>query len=230
MEFVRGSSFSIISFIAILVAICSALIAGLGVASERLEFSVNREMVKVSFIAAVWLAAFTIMSINGGSLFGIPLGPVFLTISLVAAFLASMSSYGARLALGLSLNVLVAFHAVRLPMELILHQWAQHGTIPSTVTWTGYNWDILTGFLALLIMPIASKHRGATWFFNVCGFILLINLLVVWLATALDFIRGPGQPLLKLAYYIPYFMIFPIYFAAIFAGHIILTRALMRSK
>lgn len=230
MEFVRGSSFSILGFIAILVAICSALIAGLGVASERLEFSVNREIFKVSIAATLWLGFFAVLSVIGQPLFGIPLGPIFLVMALVTSFFVSISSYGARLALGLSINALVAFQVVRLPMELVLHQWARQGTIPMVVTWTGYNWDILTGIFALLIVPIASKSRRAVWIFNICGLILLINLLVVWLATALELSGWYGQPSLKLAYHTPYFLIFPIYFAGIFAGHIVLTRALIRTK
>lgn len=231
MEFVRGSSFSILGFIAILVAICSAFIAGVGVASERLEFSVNREMIKVSMLATLWLGVFTFMSIKGWSIFGVPLGPVFLVIALAIALFVSMSSYGARLALGLTVNVLVAFQVVRFPMELVLHQWAKQGTIPTAVTWSGHNWDVLTGLMALVVVPIASRYRGMVWLFNVFGMILFINLLLVWLATALDLSKESGQPALRLAYHIPYFLIFPIYFAGIFAGHIVLTRALVaRSK
>lgn len=168
---------------------------------------------------------------KGGLILGIPLGPVFLGIALTISLLVSMSSFGARLALGLAVNVLVAFQIVRLPMELVLQQWAKQGTIPIAVTWSGHNWDILTGVAALLIMPIASRYRVMVWLFNVFGMISFINLLVVWLATALDLSRASGQPALKLAYHIPYFLIFPIYFAGIFAGHIVLTRALVaRSK
>ena len=230
MEFAPGSGFSIIAFIAVLVGICFSIISGIGVASERLDFSVNKEVVRACVFLIVWLGVYSLVLLAAMPC-TLAVGPIFLFVSMSVPMAVSFSSYGPRLALGLSLNSLVAFQVVRFPMELILHQWVMQGTVPASVSWNGSNWDVLTGILALGVAPFAKKYRWMAWSFNIFGIVMLGHLLFVLVMSSPVSFGWHVSPPMKLSYHLPYFLMSPIYFASIAAGHIILTRALwFRSK
>ncbi|MFM6927084.1 MAG: hypothetical protein ACKOX6_01395 [Bdellovibrio sp.] len=230
MDFSPGSGFSIISFIAVLVAICFSIIFGIGVASERLEFSVNKEVIRACAVLIIWLGGYSLARVTAITS-PLPLGPVFLLLAVVVPVGVSLSSYGSRLALGLSLNALVSFQVVRLPMELILHQWVLQGTVPTTVSWSGSNWDVLSGILALCVAPFAKNHPWIAWLFNIFGSVMLGNFLFVLVMSTPVSFGWHVSPPMRLTYHLPYFLISPIYFGSIVACHVILTRALLfRSK
>ena len=116
----------------------------------------------------------------------------------------------------------------RLPLELILHAWAHQGTIPSTMTWTGQNWDIVSGGAALLAAPLARRHRVAAWCANVIGMALLLNVVrVAVLSSPISFGWQITPPLL-LAFHLPYALILPVCIGGAAMGHVVLTRALLR--
>lgn len=233
MEFAPGSGFSIIAFIAVLVGICFSVISGIGVASERLEFPVNREVVRSFALLIFWIGTYSLALVCAISSLpkSLPLGPLFLLVAMAVPLSVSLSSYGARLALGLSVNALVVFQGVRLPMELILHQWVLQGTVPTNVSWNGNNWDVVTGILALCVAPFVKKHRWMAWSFNIFGIVMLCNLLFVLVMSSPISFGWHVSPSMKLTYHLPYFLISPIYLGSIAAGHLILTRALwFRSK
>jgi hypothetical protein len=125
---------------------------------------------------------------------------------------------------------LVGYHAFRVPLELVLHSWAEQGTIPQTMTWDGQNWDIISGALAIMIAPFAIRSRALAWGVNVIGFVLLMNVIrVAALSSPLPIGWGQDPPLL-LALHLPYALIAPVCVAAAIAGHIVLTRALLRPR
>lgn len=101
------------------------------------------------------------------------------------------------------LGALVAFQGFRLPLELVLHAWAEAGTIPATMTWTGQNVDILSGVAALVAAPFAARHRAAAWLTSIVGALLL-------------------------AFHLPYATILLVCVGGALAGHIVLLRALLR--
>jgi len=138
------------------------------------------------------------------------------------------STVGGWLAAGVPITWLVAFQGFRLPLELILHAWAHQGTIPSTMTWTGQNWDIVSGGAALLAAPLARRHRVAAWCANVIGMALLLNVVrVAVLSSPISFGWQITPPLL-LAFHLPYALILPVCIGGAAMGHVVLTRALLR--
>jgi hypothetical protein len=128
----------------------------------------------------------------------------------------------------LPLPALVAFHGFRLPLELVLHSWVAQGVIPFTMTWSGRNWDILTGVVALVAAPFCRRNVIPAWGANVVGLVLLANVMrVVVFSSPVPF-GWPVQPKLQLIYHVPYALIVPTCVGGALLGHVVLTRALLR--
>jgi hypothetical protein len=111
---------------------------------------------------------------------------------------------------------LIGFQAFRLPLEFILHEWAKQGTVPTTMTWTGSNFDIITGIMALVFAPLSVRSVRAAQIFNALGFVLLLNVMRV----------GATQPPLQLLMHLPYAWIGSVCVTGALAGHLILFRKL----
>ncbi len=175
---------------------------------------------------AAWLGGLSAL-VASGRLPGLPL---FFGAVLLVSTLAALSPLGARFAATVPLGALVGFQGFRLPLELVLHDWARQGTIPGTMTWSGQNWDIVAGLVALLAAPFAARRRGVAWGANVVGLLLLLNVMrVAVLSSPLPFGWGQ-QPPLVLAWHWPYALIGPVCVGGALFGHLVLTRALLRGS
>ena len=229
MHFTPGSPASVAAFVAIVVAVVAALPAGTWWAHRRLGLPAERPTLWVTLGLVAWLAL-TCVPVAAGVIKSRPMPgvPFYLVGVNLVALLFALSPFGKRLALGLPLAALVAFQAFRLPLELVLHAWADHGTIPRTMTWDGQNLDVITGIVALLAAPMATRWRAAAWVANVVGIALLMNVgRVAVMSSPLPFAWGVEPPL-QLVMYLPYALIAPVCVAGALAGHVILTRALLR--
>jgi hypothetical protein len=212
---------SIVLFVLIVIAVTSAGVAGIHVARR----SVDRT-VAFGTTLVVWMAATgTFVAIGGpaASTAGL-MG--FFAVSNLGAIVLALSPVGRWWATGLPLWSLVAFQGFRLPLEIVLHWWVEDGTIPATMTWTGSNWDIISGVVAIVAAPFA-RRRTVAWFANVVGLILLANVArVALMSLPVTFGWGVTPPLM-LAMHLPYAWIVPICVGGALCGHIVLTRALL---
>jgi hypothetical protein len=80
----------------------------------------------------------------------------------------------------LPLKLLVGFQAFRIPVELGIHDAATRGVAPMEMSWSGWNYDIVTGVTALLIAPFVL--RLPTWAlhaWNAMGLALVLWVVVV---------------------------------------------------
>lgn len=86
-------------------------------------------------------------------------------------------------------NYLLAIHAIRLPVELTLYQLYLHGKVPIEMTFKGWNFDILIGISAIMLLlnkvfsqknlnPILLK----AW--NVVGIVLLAVIVITAILSA----------------------------------------------
>lgn len=230
LPFVRASQGSEMAFVAIVAAVIVAFLIAVFRAYQKTE--PQQALWKTLFVAlltGVWLGL-VMGAVATGAMERLPLRglPVFFAAVLLVSIAAALSPVGRRIAGTVSLGALVAFQAFRLPLELVLHAWSDMGTIPSTMTWTGQNWDIVTGIVAVLAAPFASKRRGVAWGANLVGFVLLLNVVrVVAMSSPLPFAWNV-QPPLVLALHLPYALIAPVCVGGALAGHLVLTRALLR--
>jgi hypothetical protein len=125
---------------------------------------------------------------------------------------------------------LLVHYRFRLPLELVLHTWVRQGVIPETMTWTGSNWDILSGIAALLLAPLSGRFKAAAWAGNIIGCVLLLNVgRIAILSAPVPFGWHDVTPKLLLPFHLPYALVIPVCVGGALAGHIILTRALLRS-
>jgi hypothetical protein len=156
--------------------------------------------------------------------------PFFFGTVLVVSLLAGLSPLGGRMAATIPIAALVGFQVFRLPLELVLHSWAGQGTIPYTMTWTGQNWDIVSGIAALVAAPVVGRSRAAAWVANVVGGVLLVNVMrVAVMSSPVPFGWGVDPPLV-LALHLPYAWIGPVCVGGALVGHVVLTRALLGSS
>src|SRR5690606_14189116 len=105
----------------------------------------------------VWVGILSVL-VGSGRMASLPMSglPFFFGGILIVSVATGLSPLGGRIARQAPLAALVGFQAFRLPLELVLHRWAAEGTIPATMTWTGQNWDIVSGIVALVAAPFAN--------------------------------------------------------------------------
>jgi hypothetical protein len=168
-------------------------------------------------VASGWVGAapFHVMILGSG----VMLGSALLAFSPVGTWLVNTSP----------IPWLLAFQGFRLPLELILHAWVKQGVIPETMTWTGSNWDVLSGIAALVLAPFSRRSLGAAWTGNIIGSVLLLNVgRVAVLSAPVPFGWPEVTPKLLLPFHLPYALIVPVCVGGALIGHIVLTRALLR--
>lgn len=95
------------------------------------------------------------------------------------ALLVALALPGSRAWLrDMPLFALTAIHALRLPVELVLHDGFEAGLVPKDMTYSGFNFDIVSGLTALAMMVwLRSKRTPSltvliTW--NCCCLVLLV--------------------------------------------------------
>jgi hypothetical protein len=145
----------------------------------------------------------------------------------MVSLVVGLSPIGRWLSL-LPLPALVAFQVFRFPLELVLHSWVAQGVIPSTMTWSGRNWDIISGVVALILAPFCRRSIILAWIANGVGLALLINVMRVAALSSQVSFGWTVEPKLELIYHVPYALIIPICIGGALIGHIALTRALLR--
>ncbi|MEO8269570.1 MAG: hypothetical protein ABI557_07620 [Aureliella sp.] len=222
-----GSATSVIAFI----VICLALLASLLMA-VWMTITPRTRATRATVLLAGGLALY-VLTIAGIVLSGIfekafvPFGPMFLVVTIAAAVSLGFSPLGNRISAGISLPWLVGFQSFRLPLEVVLHDWYQTGTIPESMTWTGSNWDIFSGIVALAFFPFVARSRALAWIANVVGIVLLVNVVRVAILSSPVPFGWDVEPKLELIAYLPYAFIVPICVGGAALGHVLLTRRLL---
>ncbi len=194
----------------------------------------RRRTLGVAIGTAAWLTATAILAASGllarFDLRPPPFALVFVATLIGTAALA-WSPFGRRFAAELPFVALIGFQAFRLPLELVMHRAAVAGIMPNVMTFTGYNFDIVSGASALLLALYAWRSKRplprpliALW--NFTGQILLFIIVgVAFAATPVFRAFGDDQLNTWVAEF-PYIWIAASVAAALF-GHIVTLRKLM---
>jgi hypothetical protein len=185
-------------------------------------------------VSAGWLALSYALSASG-LLARFDLRPppfAFMFVTVIAAGLAlGLSPLGKALS-RLPLVWLVGVHAFRLPLELVMHQAAVEGVMPVQMSYSGYNFDIVTGasaaFLAALIAR-GKAPRALVVAWNALGSVLLVVIAAVAFAGT-PMIRAFGDAPEDVNSWVahpPFVWLPAILVLAAIAGHVIVARRLL---
>jgi hypothetical protein len=157
-----------------------------------------------------------------------PFGLLVLATVALAGLLA-WSGFGRRLAAFLPLWTLVAVQAFRLPLELAMHAMYARGIMPVQMSYSGRNFDVVTGASALVVAALVASGRGGrrlvtAW--NVLGLALLVNVVAVALLGTPRFRYFGEQSLNTWITYPPFVWLPAVMVLAALAGHLLIFRAL----
>ncbi|MDB4945004.1 MAG: hypothetical protein JWP97_4538 [Labilithrix sp.] len=97
---------------------------------------------------------------------------------LLAVWLAG-SRIGERMAEALPLAAIVGFQAFRLPLELFMHHAAAEGTMPVLMSFSGSNYDIVSGLTAIPVAWLAARGEASPGLVKAWGILSSVLLAVV---------------------------------------------------
>ncbi|HEU4694214.1 MAG TPA: hypothetical protein VFS23_37865 [Vicinamibacterales bacterium] len=159
---------------------------------------------------------------------------MFLVVAIVTlAVVIAHSRLGTRIVATIPLWVLVLVQAFRLPLELAMHGMYERGIMPVQLSYSGLNFDIITGITAILVAFLTATRRAgpmvvAGW--NLLGLALLINVVTVAILATPRF-RYFGDDHLNIWVTYPPFVWLPaVMVLAALAGHLLIFRALLRTR
>jgi hypothetical protein len=186
-------------------------------------------------VAIAWMAITWMLAATGQFRRWDATPPPFLLLVVAIVILAirmSTGSFGARLASGLPLWTLVAVQSFRFPLETAMHALYERGIMPPQMTYTGRNFDIVTGITALVVALIVRRHPNralvAAW--NVMGLALLLNVVVVAILSTPAFARFGPDRLNVFVTYPPFVWLPAVMVLAALAGHLLIFRALSATR
>lgn len=162
--------------------------------------------------------------------------PGFILVGLltIGTVVLAFSGFGSRMAAVIPLAGLVGYQVFRVPLEWVLHELFAEGVIPVQMTYSGRNFDIVTGVLAgALGLWLWSGHRSR-WLvlaWNIIGLVLLINIVsIAILSTPAPIRYFMNEPANRLPSTFPFVWLPTFLVQAALFGHLLVFRALIRTR
>ena len=151
-----------------------------------------------------------------------------LMVTLFAGLLFASRRLGPKFAV-LPYAVLIGLQVFRFPLELVMHRAAATGIMPIAMSYSGYNFDVLSGISAGVVGWLAQHGQAPRWLlwaWNVLGSVLLLIIIAISLAASpVTHAFGYDQMNTWVAY--PPFVLLPgILVPAAAFGHLVLWRKL----
>jgi hypothetical protein len=140
----------------------------------------------ISLSLLLWLIFQSTLSLNKWYMDRVSIPPHItfpIAVALVVLLSVFLSKRGKRFEASLSLKTLTWIHIVRLPVELVLLWLSQHKQVPLSMTFHGFNFDIVFGITAPIMAGLyfnrkkISKSVLLIW--NVLGIISLATIVVI---------------------------------------------------
>ena len=189
------------AFVVIPVLLMAVLMWGTAVAWKRSQRSPTGAALAVGAAFAAWMALTWGLAERGAlrdwNATPPPVGLLVLAIVAISCAIA-FSPLGRALTRHLPLWMLIAVQAFRLPLELAMHTMAERGVMPEQMTYTGFNFDILTGLTAIGVAAALRSGAGGrrlVWLWNIAGLALLINVVTIAILSTPTFAWfGPRSP------------------------------------
>jgi hypothetical protein len=203
-------------------------------AARRSGLAARRHALAAAGFALGWCALQAALA-GGGLLARFDARPPPLALFIAAVFAIGIGLGAARSTAPLArlpLAGLVGFQAFRLPLELVMHEAAEAGVMPSLLSYSGWNFDILTGTLALPVAALVAADRAPRWLvpaWNALGLAALAMIALIAVVTA-PFVQafGPAQSNDWVAY-LPFVFLPGVMVVAALAGHVLVLRRLRQA-
>jgi len=166
------------------------------------------------------------------STFPPPLLPVMFG-GVILTLVVALSRFGKRLALELPLALLVGYQAFRIAVELMLHRAGVEGVIGMHMTWSGLNFDVVTGITALgLGLWLAARReaeppRALLWAWNLMGLALVAIIVAVAIMSMPGPLRRFGGPANVWVGTLPFVWLPTMMVTAALFGHLLVLRRLL---
>ena len=237
MPAVTLSDPAVLAFVVIPLGLLSALLWGTHAAARHLnedDAARRHAMLITVVVSAVWMTATWRAAESGVLRLWDATPPPFAVLVVgilgVTAALAC-TAYGRRLALGLPLWVLIGIQGFRLPLELAMHAMYERGVMPEQMSYSGRNFDIVTGITALMVAWLVRSGRVGrrvvlTW--NVLGLLLVLNVVTVGILSTPRFRLFGDDRVNVFITYPPFVWLPAVMVLAALAGHLIVFRAVLR--
>lgn len=174
----------IISFIGLVALVMLALLKSVQVAAQNGGRDARADLKRAAVLLLGWLGLTGALGLAGVFMdfsFPPPL-PLLLVVSLGVTVWLGASRYGAHLAQHMPLWILVGINAFRLPLELLMHEAYLQGVMPIQMSYSGQNYDIMTGASAIIVAGMCftgPPPQRIVRVFNIFGIVMLINVLVI---------------------------------------------------
>lgn len=210
----------------------------IAVAVHRTASAQPRRVLAVVMGASAWLVFTGVLAQVGFFADFDALPPRLLVVLLpvlVGPVWLAKSALGTRLMREIPIAALVGFHAFRLPLELVMHQAALEETMPKQMTYTGWNFDIVTGASAIIVALLAAGGHAPRWLlvtWNALGSLLLLVVVVIALASLPLFHAFGTEPaqLNTWVAYFPFVWLPAALVSSAVLGHALLWRRLLWAK
>jgi hypothetical protein len=138
------------------------------------------------------------------------------------------SKIGLGMAQTIPLHWLVLSQCFRLPLELVMHQAAVEGTMPNVMSFSGFNFDIITGITSLIVawqLKRGGSIELARWWNRLGSALLVAIIMIAFLASPLVRAFGNDQVNIWVAF-VPFVWLPTILVAFAIIGHIVIYRRL----
>lgn len=97
----------------------------------------------------------------------------------------------------LPLKILTLLHVIRVPVEIVLHELYENKTIPQSMTYSGWNFDILSGLTAPIVFWLAFRggrtNQALLIGWNLAALFLLLTIVSI-AVVSLDSPFNPVAP------------------------------------
>jgi hypothetical protein len=219
------------SFVALAIAVAGSFVAAVHIShGPGARSSARRHTILAGIATGAWLAATLALAASGRLSFTSrpPTAGVLIAASVVLAFVVGTSRLGSRLATGIPLAALVGVQAFRFPLELMLHRAYREGLMPVQMSYSGFNFDILTGLSAIVVALYVAKRPDAiavvrVW--NAAGIVLLANILTIAVLSTPTPIRVfHNEPANEWIAHAPWVWLPSVFVVAAIIGHIVVFR------
>ena len=192
----------------------------------------RRRTVQVGAAVLAWLLVTALVAASGVLRRFDARPPPFAILALavgVVGIAVPFSPLGTLLVRGLPLYALVGFQVFRFPLELVMHRAYVEGVMPVQMSYSGRNYDIVTGItggaLGLwLIRRNVSRWVVAAW--NTLGLVLLVNIVTIAIVSTPVFGWFGNDRLNTFVTYPPFVWLPAILVTAALMGHILVWRRL----